>query len=341
MKSVSFWRYALSGGVAAALLSACGGSQSGVYPRTVAQQDVGPRAGAANGCPMSDCIAVANGQAEKYAGSILFFRRNANGNVRPVDRIEGSRTQLDYPIGIAMDSAGNLYAANWLNGSITVYAASAEGNVAPVRTIAGSQTKLRGPTGVAIDGEGDLFVVNSAGNRITEYAPNSNGDVRPVRVISGNRTLLSGPWGIALDSSSNIYVTNGGNSITVYAANAKGNAIPERVISGSLTQLGEPEGIAVDASGYAYVANWDAYTLLVFAPGANGNEPPARVDTSGLYGPDGVAVDARGRAYVSNGCQDNPAFVVVYAAGAVNAEPLRTIEGRKTRLNCSTSILVR
>lgn len=340
MKSVSFWRYALSGGVAVALLSACGGSQSGTYPGAAGQPDVGPRAGAANGCPMSDCIVVANGLAAKYSGSILFFRRNANGNVRPAGRIEGSRTQLDYPTGIAMDSDGNIYAADWLNGSITVYATGAEGNVAPVRTIAGSQTKLRGPTGVAVDGDGDLFVVNNAGNRITEYAPNSNGDARPVRVISGSKTLLSNPWGIALDSSSNIYVTNG-DSINVYAANAKGNASPERLISGSLTKLGEPEGIAVDASGYAYVANWDASTLVVFAPGADGNEPPAREDTSGLYGPDGVAVDARGRAYVSNGCQDNPAFVVVYAAGAINAEPLRTIEGRKTSLNCSTSILVR
>jgi hypothetical protein len=89
------------------------------------------------------------------------------------------------------------------------------------------------------------------------------------------------------------------------------------------------------------VANWDAYALLVFAPGANGNDPPAREDSFGLYGPDGVAVDASGRAYVSNGCQDNPAFVAVYADGANGGGPVRTIEGRKTKLNCSTSILVR
>jgi sugar lactone lactonase YvrE len=340
MNTVSFTRYALIAGVAAALLSACGGSQSGVYPGPVGQQSVRPRVVAEHGCPTSNCIVVGNGVAGKYPGSILFFRRNANGNVRPAGRIEGSLTQLHYPSGLAMNSAGNIYAANWPNDSITVYAAGSEGNIAPVRTIAGAHTKLRGPTGIALDGEDDLFVVNNAGNRITEYAPNSNGDVRPVRVISGSRTLLSGPWGVALDSSSNIYVTNA-DGINVYGANAKGNATPERRISGSLTMLGEPEGIAVDASGYAYVANWDAYTLLVFAPGANGNEPPVRVDTSGLYGPDGVAVDRRGRAYVSNGCQDNPAFVVVYAAGASDAEPLRTIEGRKTRLNCSTSLLVR
>jgi len=155
--------------------------------------------------------------------------------------------------------------------------------------------------------------------------------------------MLGDPWGIALDSSSNIYVTNTSPAgIAVYAPNAKGNTTPKRLISGSLTQLdGGLEGIAIDASGYAYVVNWDTYFLLVFAPDANGNEPPARVDSAGLYAPDGVAVDARGRAYVSNGCQDNPAYVAVYAAGANDAEPLRNIEGRKTKLNCSTSILVR
>jgi sugar lactone lactonase YvrE len=114
------------------------------------------------------------------------------------------------------------------------------------------------------------------------------------------------------------------------------------VISGSLTQLSGPEGIAVDASGYAYVANWEDASLVVFAPGANGNEAPAREDSSGLYGPDGVAIDTRGRTYLSNGCQDDPAFVAVYAEGADGAAPLRIIEGSNTKLDgCATSVVVR
>jgi hypothetical protein len=113
-------------------------------------------------------------------------------------------------------------------------------------------------------------------------------------------------------------------------------------ISGSLTQLSGPEGIPVDASGYAYVANWEASSLVVFEPGANGDEAPAREDSSGLYGPNGVAVDARGRTYLSNGCQDNEGFVAVYAEGANDAGPLRIIEGGKTKLDdCATSIVVR
>ncbi|MGB8149679.1 MAG: hypothetical protein WCE97_00630, partial [Candidatus Cybelea sp.] len=99
---------------------------------------------------------------------------------------------------------------------------------------------------------------------------------------------------------------------------------------------------AVDASGYAYVANWEESSLVVFAPGANGNEAPARQDSSGLYGPNGVAVDIRGTTYLSNGCQDDGAFVAVYAEGANDAGPLRIIEGKKTKLDdCATSIVVR
>lgn len=341
MKRPGF-RYVLSASVAAALFSGCGASQNAIYPGPVGQGDIRSRVVALDGCPTAHCIVVGNAHSGRgYSGSILFFPRNANGDVRPAGGIEGPRTHLRYTAGIVMDPGGNIYAANSGTNSITVYAAGSEGNVAPIRTIAGSKTKLDEPTGVALDGNGDLYVANDAGNRVTVYAPNANGNVRPLRIISGSKTMLAYPWGIALDSNSNIYVTNLTNSIAVYAANAKGNASPERLISGYLTELNTPEGIAVDSSGYTYAANWDSFTLVVFAPGAYGNEPPVRQDSSGLYAPDGVALDARGTTFVANGCADNPAFVVVYAAGANNAQPLRTIEGGKTKLNCSTSILVR
>jgi sugar lactone lactonase YvrE len=340
MMKVSRTARAFIGGAIAILLSGCGGLQSGVTSQPLAA-NVAPLPGDRGGCPTSRCIAVAN---ETYApgGYIVFFPRGANGNVRPQGKIKGSLTQLDYPFGIAMDSAGNVYAANSGASIITVYAAGAEGNIAPIRIIAGSKTQLEEPTGIALDGKGRLYVVNNHGNSVTEYGANSNGNVRPLRDINGIQTMLNYPSGIALDSKSKIYVTNGTTSINVYAAGAKGNAGPQRVISGQLTQLAQPEGIAVDPAGYTYVANWDGGTMVVFAPGANGNVAPVRTESEPyLYAPDGVALDAQGKTYVSDGCSDNPNFVAVFAAGANNAPALRTIEGHKTRMTCATSILVR
>jgi sugar lactone lactonase YvrE len=91
--------------------------------------------------------------ADSYAsgkGSLTVYAAGANGNVAPVETIEGSGTQLDGPDGIALDSSNNIYAANAGNNSITVYAAGSYGNVVPIKTITGSKTNLDGPGGIVI-----------------------------------------------------------------------------------------------------------------------------------------------------------------------------------------------
>ena len=215
----------LTGAAIAVMLVGCGGSASATLSELPPSQGAAATARARGGCPTSRCIAVANlgSTAESY---IVFFARDANGNVHPRGKIEGSLTQLNYPAGIAMDSAGNVYAANASGASITVYAAGAEGDIAPIRTISGSKAQLEEPTGIALDASDRLYVVNYRGNSVTEYSANSNGNVRPMRIISGIKTTLRYPWGIALDTKSNIYVTNGSSSVDVYSAKAKGNVSP-------------------------------------------------------------------------------------------------------------------
>jgi DNA-binding beta-propeller fold protein YncE len=55
-------------------------------------------------------------------------------------------TGLNNPIGVALDSAGNLYVANFKGHSITVYASGASGTVTPTRTVSGNFTGLGFPT---------------------------------------------------------------------------------------------------------------------------------------------------------------------------------------------------
>jgi len=82
--------------------------------------------------PVSRQIAVANsGDA-----SVLFFDKNANGDVAPVRMIKGPATGLDGPSGIFIDTKRNeIWVANWDNHTATVYSRTAEGNVAPLRTM--------------------------------------------------------------------------------------------------------------------------------------------------------------------------------------------------------------
>src|SRR5579863_1728435 len=196
----------------AAILAACG--QSPTPPNLVPSAQNGAahltrdRAG---DCPLKRCVIVTsqNGYKNKPLSAVLFFARNAGGDVPPVGEISGSNTMLAYPSGLAMDSRNNIYVAN-INNSITVYAASAEGNVAPIRTIEGTNTRLNHPAGLAIDSHDELYVANNHGkdDPITVYARNANGNAAPIRKIRGKKTQLYAPWGLAFDSHSNLFVAN-------------------------------------------------------------------------------------------------------------------------------------
>lgn len=102
--------------------------------------------------------------------------------------VGGTSSGLDKVTQLALDSSGNVYAANQYANSITVYGPTANGNVAPDRTIAGADTGISSPRGVAIDQFGNIYVLNAASGAadgtITVYAANASGDAKPVRTIS-------------------------------------------------------------------------------------------------------------------------------------------------------------
>src|SRR5205809_8110329 len=93
--------------------------------------------------------------------NITIYAPAASGNATPIDTIAGSNTGLNAGGALALDSAGNLYVANYYGSSITVYAPGASGNATPTTTIAGSNTGLSAPLGPPRDAAGNLYVVNS------------------------------------------------------------------------------------------------------------------------------------------------------------------------------------
>ena len=141
-----------------ALLTACGGSPTApnLVPPGQSGAKSSVRQDADGGCPIKRCIIVPStgGYKGKPPPAVLFFARNANGNVKPAGEISGNNTMLGWPAGIAMDSRNDIYVANTYPQAITIYAAGAEGNVAPIRTISGANTQLNQPTGIAIDAKG-------------------------------------------------------------------------------------------------------------------------------------------------------------------------------------------
>jgi len=81
---------------------------------------------------------------------------------------------------LAVDPAGNLYAASFNGATITEFAA---GSSTIVRSIAGPHTRLLHPQGIAVDASDNIYVGNQYGDTLSIFGPGQSGDAAPQRVV--------------------------------------------------------------------------------------------------------------------------------------------------------------
>lgn len=113
---------------------------------------------------------------------------------------------LNLPYGLAVDSKGNLYVANFSGNNILVY-----NPIYSQLTTKTITSNIDGPASLAFDPAGNLHVANLNGNSITEYSP--SGAPIPTGTITNG---VNGPQFIAVDQLGSIWVSNI-SSINVYA----------------------------------------------------------------------------------------------------------------------------
>jgi hypothetical protein len=225
-------------------------------------------------------------------GTILEFPAGASGNATPTLTIAGAGTGLDLPTGIAVDSTGSVYAANFLANSVTEYAAGTNGDAPATETIAGSSTLLNDPAGIALEGSGTIYVVNRSNATITEYAAGSNGDVLTAS-ISGPATNLSSPGYPAVFYDGTICAFSTVNALPAileYAAGSTGNAAPIRTISGAATGLAGVSRLFTDAGGNVYSVN--DFTVTEYPESAGGNAAPTATYAFGGIVDSGAVIPA-------------------------------------------------
>jgi uncharacterized protein (TIGR03437 family) len=133
--------------------------------------------------------------------------------------------QLNTPSGIALDSSGNLFIAEWGNNRIRkVTPAGTISTVAGTGTAGSSgnggqatSAQLSSPWGVAVDSSGNLFITDNGNARIQLVTPGGT-----ISTVAGTGTpgfsgdggpgifaQLADPEGIAVDGSGNIFTTDG------------------------------------------------------------------------------------------------------------------------------------
>ena len=125
------------------------------------------------------------GSGKMLPPSITVYAKDAKGNARPVRTIQGTKTQMDWPTGIAVDYERNeIFVANDGGNSMLVFAAAASGDVAPLRVLKGLRSLISNPTGVYLDKKNnELWVSNFGNHTAAVYSPTAQGDTAPLRVI--------------------------------------------------------------------------------------------------------------------------------------------------------------
>ena len=137
--------------------------------------------------------------------SITVFDGDAKGDVTPLRVIQGPLSQIDWPMGVAVDEGNDeIIVANNGDNSVLAFARTANGDVAPKRIIRGALTGVNGPMGVAV-AKDEIYIANFGDHTALVFPRLAGGNVAPRRIVrnapAGKETSGFGnPYAVAYDT---------------------------------------------------------------------------------------------------------------------------------------------
>lgn len=238
---------------------------------------------------------------------------------------------------LAMDAAGNLYAAvSYWNGIVKI---SPDGKLTKVAGTGLSgdmgdggpavDARLNDPRGLAVDAAGNLYIADTYNHRVRKVSPDGtittvagvgasgfSGDGGPARSAQ-----LYAPRGLALDAAGNLYIADRDNhrvrkvkpdgTITTVAGAAGWGGFSGDGGPATAARLNGPTGVTLDKDGNLYIADSNNHRIRKVSPdgtistaAGNGNwnfsGDAGPATAAGLYNPESVAVDEDGNLYIAD-----------------------------------------
>jgi streptogramin lyase len=312
---------------------------------------------------------VASGQVVTTVAGATGTRGSTNAT--------GGAARFNFPYGVAVTGAGNIYVADSQNDTIRsitpggAVATFAGGVLTPGATDGtGTGARFNTPDGVAVDGSGNVYVADTNNHTIRKITPAGVATTFAGSALNpgsangtGSAARFNYPSGVAVDSAGNVYVADTANhtirkitpgGVVTTLAGLAGSFGPTDG-TGSVARFYGPSGVAVDGSGNVYVADTDNDTIRKVTPAgvvttlagtggiagsADGTGAAAR-----FYYPEGVAVDGSGNIFVADTYNQTirkvtSAGVVTTLAGVTLSVNSADGTGSAARFNYPTSIAV-
>ena len=245
----------------------------------------------------------------------------------------GTLARFQQPMGLAIDSADNIYVADQNASTIRmitpggiVTTLAGKGKVTGTDDGPGALARFTSPEGVTVDGAGNVYVCDTGNSTIRRIAP--NGLVTTIAGIAKQRGMVDGtndvarfdtPRGIAMDGHGNIYVADSVNS-AIRKLVIQGTNCIVTTLAGTMGENGSvdatgpdarfhfPYGVACDPAGNVYTIdrnNTDlrkitpagVVTTLAGVPGVQGSADGTGAAAQ-FYEPEELAVDGTGNIFV-------------------------------------------
>jgi uncharacterized repeat protein (TIGR02543 family) len=244
----------------------------------------------------------------------------------------GSAARFNMPIGVAVDTNGNVYVGEYGNstirkitpGGVVSSLAGLAGNIGSADGT-GSAARFKNPNGVAVDTNGNVYVADYGNYTIRKITP--GGAVSTIAGLAGNRGTTDGvgaaarffyPAGIAVDNARSLYVadtfnhtirkiTSDGTVTTLAGFPGSGGAADG---TGNIARFSSPDEVAVDSSGNVYVADNGNSTIRKITPagvastlaGLSGHigSTDGNGSTVRFQFATGVAIDSVGNLFVAD-----------------------------------------